>query len=752
MRIFVNNVDGYLAGAICADLWKLSHSIIGTRKGRSDHLVPPVVKKIVPRVEVRKMLKAITSCDVIVYDLHDADLEELELLLRMLHMSELSQDVTFILVSSVGCWARTSRDYEKMPQPPAPEPPAEAPSAGEEGEEAPAAEVEEGARRVSTSREGPQIRPVQLRSEDYIRRAAAPKFQEWKSIEALTLALKDGRKETYVSPYVVCAGIPYGNGEDRLLGLFKAAWMGRDTHRVINTGHNFVPCVHCRDIARLVRRIVEVKPDLPYHIACDKVDLTQRQIIQAVKDDLGPKAGTPVPSITNAEAVMAELADMLTLDLRFEPSYLMSSGTGEKAEKPFPWWCPDGFAASIRRISTEFVRWRRLSTVRFCILAPPGAGGGQLAEMLASRYNVPLASYDALLEEHKNAETPLGQALREKFDEIAKILENPKAPPPPPIPAALTCQVIEEGVKGNATRHRGLALAGYPVTVEDAKLLFLEDPPAKHQDPTLRQEVQGIPDKPPPVSEGEKIWRVQTAPDLLIMLKSSEEQCLARYLESKPDGEAEFKRESERWRKENPEDAQTPLLDFFKERGGIEPIQFNVDEMDLSTVMTEIADALKEKKTVYNFLPPGLPPKPGTTGDQADEEGLVGDTMPGEDEEAKQREAEEQRLKEEEAERLDHIKREEFIRLEKNSEPLRQYFMTFVVPTLTAGLIEICAEVPEDPVGYLAEYLAAHAQDAAAAIAASVKTPEHAQHSPATGSNGTATRPRRPSIQGEQKD
>merc|ERR1740121_2375592 len=112
MRIFVNNVDGHVAGAICADLWKLSNNIIGTRKGPSDDLVPPIVKRVVPRVEIRKLLKTIAACDVVVYDLHDADLEELEVVLQVLYKSQLSQDMVFILVSSVGVWAKTQREYD----------------------------------------------------------------------------------------------------------------------------------------------------------------------------------------------------------------------------------------------------------------------------------------------------------------------------------------------------------------------------------------------------------------------------------------------------------------------------------------------------------------------------------------------------------------------------------------------------------------------------------------------------------------
>mmetsp|Transcript_38193 Transcript_38193/g.121343 ORF Transcript_38193/g.121343 Transcript_38193/m.121343 type:complete len:417 (+) Transcript_38193:98-1348(+) len=270
MRVFVNNVDGYLAGAICADLWKLSHHITGTQKGSSLELVPPMVKKLVPRIEVRRLLKAIAQCDVVIYDLHDADLEELELVLRTLHISELPQDMVFILISSVGTWARTQREYEFVPDT---RPPPEQEGGGEQ-EAAPADEPgAEGARTSVEASPALPRRPVVLKCEDYIRRVPTPKFQEWKTIETLVLALKE--KGT-IRPYVVCAGVPYGNGEDAFLSLFKAAWQCKDSLRVISSGHNYIPTVHVRDAARLVRHLLEERPALEYHLAVDRGDLTQR--------------------------------------------------------------------------------------------------------------------------------------------------------------------------------------------------------------------------------------------------------------------------------------------------------------------------------------------------------------------------------------------------------------------------------------------------------------------------------------------
>ncbi|XP_035301380.1 adenylate kinase 7 isoform X4 [Cricetulus griseus] len=55
--------------------------------------------------------------------------------------------------------------------------------------------------------------------------------------------------------------------------------------------------------------------------------------------------------------------------------------------------------------------------------------------------------------------------------------------------------------------------------------------------------------------------------------------------------------------------------------------------------------------------------------------------------------------------RLEEVKREERELLEAQSIPLRNYLMTYVMPTLMQGLNECCKVRPEDPVDFLAEYL-----------------------------------------------
>lgn len=418
MRIFVNNVDGYLAGAIAADLSKISTNIIGTRKGTCDSAMPPVVRRAIPRDGVRRLLKTIASCDVVVYDLHDADLEELELVLRTLYSSDVQPGMVFVIVSSIGVWAKTQHQFEEVvvedeedgdagevaaDSRPRTEsaatsrPPDATPAhssvaaddsekalamaaAGEEEDDDEEGEEEEPEQDEAESFHPPPPKTVKhllpLHSEDHIRRIPAPKFQEWKAIETMALGLAQKNR---VRPYVVCAGVPYGLGEEPLLGMFQAAWQSKDSLRVIGEGNNRVPLVHARDVARCVRLVLEVQPPLLYHLAVDHGQVTQRELVEAVAGAF--KEGTDqieVPSVSVGQAVLAELADVLCLDLQMEPSSLITENCMAKppqedimtrtisslvarsvqaeseqetgSDKPrFKWWCEKGIVENVRK-------------------------------------------------------------------------------------------------------------------------------------------------------------------------------------------------------------------------------------------------------------------------------------------------------------------------------------------------------------------------------------------------------------------
>ena len=57
------------------------------------------------------------------------------------------------------------------------------------------------------------------------------------------------------------------------------------------------------------------------------------------------------------------------------------------------------------------------------------------------------------------------------------------------------------------------------------------------------------------------------------------------------------------------------------------------------------------------------------------------------------------------AEKLKELKDKERQLLEKKSEVLRRYLHENVIPILSKGIMEVCKELPNDPVDFLADFL-----------------------------------------------
>lgn len=433
---------------------------------------------------------------------------------------------------------------------------------------------------------------------------------------------------------------------------------------------------------------------------------------------------------------------------------------------PFRWWCEDGLAANVKKVAQEFCRWRRLAPVHICLTGPPGCGARELGSKLALRHNLYHVNLDDVIEKTQALETPLGLELRQKVEELNVAFNNPKSQGPFLLPASLTAQVVEAALSARPVAYRGFVLSGFPQTVEEATAFFLEDGPPPTPDPEA-EDAEGR-SSPAPAAPATKLGKAEEAAaaaaaeaeraarrvprrqfslDAVALLSSAEEQCLARMQDVRAVTEVEFKKKIERYKLENPpppgsvpeppgdpkkgaaKAAEPPpvegpqgLTRFFlggEERFSLFPpergaVEFDADAVlgskDASTAaVAQLWHTVEEARgsPVLNFTPPA----PDTNSAPVEEapnpqEGINAK----EEEERKQREMEAFRRKKEADDRLEQVKREEFSRLEKHSEPLRQYLSSLVVPTLTSGLIEVCRSQPEDPVGYLAEYLAVYSK------------------------------------------
>ncbi|CAK9078760.1 unnamed protein product [Durusdinium trenchii] len=709
MRIFVNNVDSYVGKALCADLRKVfgqDNRIVGTLSpgAEADAVFRDVmgVKRIVSRSDKQKYTADILSCSLVVYDLHSADVDDVEYVIKELKVAELKHNITFVLISSVMVWANTRKQYVPVKDPDDEEDPAVDPEEGEETEV--------------------KKRPKELTDADLERRVPAATYEAWKYLETLTLSL--GSKAN-LRPHVIGAGVLYGNGETTFNELFQAAWLTQPIHKIIAPGDNYIPCVHVRDVARLTRVVASDHTVGSYLLAVDHSRLTQADIVQGIIDQISHKREAP---ICPAEEVESEFKEVMSLDMILEPS--------EPLKDPqFSWWCRDGIIANIEKVAAEFCKWRNLRPIKMVVIGPPGCGAERLCARVAERYlhkEPPHLTYDQIINDACSAPTRAARKLSKKVQKLAQ-------KPGKKLPLKLRTKLVQNRLLSNVCRYRGYILEGYPTTFAEAEALFMErareegeeeeeaeaeeEGEEDGEEEEVEEEEEEEPPPPPEDQDDEEEeqrpkWRVAASlvPEYGVLVQSSEPRCKARIFDGEakgPSNEEDFARTTEEYRSANlAEDGTPSTAEFFSEQCSLNMLPIDLDQCSEEEAFQAIRVHLESKGQFFNYL--------------RSEEDLVREEqeklarIEEERDSLKKRCLEEhaekeaalrQKLADEEESRRKVIAKNEAAHLEQEAQPLRQYLMAHVVPTLTAGLTEVCKEQPEDPIEFLAQYLFAHAQE-----------------------------------------
>lgn len=120
---------------------------------------------------------------------------------------------------------------------------------------------------------------------DYEQRRCSEEYASIREAEDLVLNFK---KEG-VKTYVIAAGVLYGMGESILNSHFEKAWKQEPARiPVVGSGHNLVPTVHVTDLARMVAKIFETKPERKYIFGIDNTPKpTQKRLVKAISNGVG---------------------------------------------------------------------------------------------------------------------------------------------------------------------------------------------------------------------------------------------------------------------------------------------------------------------------------------------------------------------------------------------------------------------------------------------------------------------------------
>uniref|UniRef100_A0A8C5WAH7 Adenylate kinase 7 n=1 Tax=Microcebus murinus TaxID=30608 RepID=A0A8C5WAH7_MICMU len=543
----------------------------------------------------------------------------------------------------------------------------------------------------------PDDNEVPFTEEDYRRRKPHPNFMD--HINAEKMVLKFGKNAKKIITYVVAAGLQYGAEGGILHTFFKMAWLGdMPALPVFGDGTNVIPAIHVHDLAGVIQNVIDHVPKIHYLVGVDESVQTLEDIVKCISKSTGPGKIQKLPreNASLTKELTQDSLDHLLVNLRMEAAQT-------------------GFVENINNILREYkARYMfpiLFQPIKICILGPPAVGKSSIAAELAKHYKLhhiklkdviseAIAKLEAIVapkdttdgeeeegeeeEEEENVEDAqeLLDGIKESMEQNAGRIED-----------QYVIRFMKEKLKSMPCRNQGYILDGFPKTYDQAKDLFSQE------DEEEEEEVRGK------VSPYDKL----IIPEFVCALDASDEFLKERVINLpetvvagthySQDG---FLRVLSNYRDLNTEDET--VFNYFDEIE-IHPIHMDVGKLEDAQNRLAIKQLIKEIGEPRNY---GL-----TDEEKAEEERKAAEEClareAAAEAEREHNEAVEMAEKvarwEEWNKRLEEVKREERELLEAQSIPLRNYLMTYVMPTLMQGLNECCKVRPEDPIDFLAEYL-----------------------------------------------
>ncbi|OMJ68431.1 hypothetical protein SteCoe_34122 [Stentor coeruleus] len=648
--------------------------VIGTLDPKDPTPRPPQIKKILHRHKPRLFRKYLLECDVIVYDLHTADLKEVEEKLSIFKTAKLEDPKLIVIVSSVMGWVGTVQKVIKENQSmPDLENLEEKQEKGLDvsGEDKKAEEEVEVQEPIEVSR------PVPFEESDYQIRVPHKDYTGWKAIEDLAMSLS--AKEN-INVYVLCAGILYGNGEKIFEYHFKSAWLEKPKRLpYLGDGENLIPTIHVKDLAKITKFVVDTKPENHYIFAIDNTkDRRQVAIVQAISSGIG------TGNIKKSKGKNLEWEQYLSINVWMKTSPLLIPE--EEGQLPIEWYSLDGIAGNIIKLNTEFNQKRGLRPIKVFVSGPPASGKTFFSRQIASEYNIPHIKVKDLLHEFMSNHSELGLAVRAYIDKNQRV------------PDELLAEVFRWKLHMNHCRNRGFILDGYPRNFTEAQNLFRKEKKTD-EPPVLDEEGEPRPK--------EYELDLEILPQSVAAFRATNAFLMSR-IEKLKHSHPEFnlermQRRLQTYRNDN-ELSDKSVYDFFSD------LNIEVFECECTNEEIEIIESLKiyieREGRPDNFL--------GSIQEMVEcrKKYLWEKNDAMIKEEAKAQE-EEEMAKAQVFERREKLAHERFVKIKKELEdassaraiPLRKYLMENIMPTLAESLIQVCRIMPEDPVDYVAELM-----------------------------------------------
>uniref|UniRef100_A0A1A7X442 Adenylate kinase 7b n=3 Tax=Iconisemion striatum TaxID=60296 RepID=A0A1A7X442_9TELE len=473
------------------------------------------------------------------------------------------------------------------------------------------------------------------------------------------------------STYVVASGLQYGMGEQIFYSSFKNSWLGKEAE-LFGDGKNVVPTIHISDLARIVQRVIQLRPNLSYLLAVDSSNNTLEDIVKAISSALGSGKVQRKP----AEDLFL-LEDMSMSDIRSMEIDLQCEAIHIK-NLSISWRCESGLVENIQLVLEEFLQNRGLLPLRMCVLGPPAAGKTSVSSWICERYRLHHITQKAAVaqpEEVLKSSDPAAEAR-----ELLIHLKNPEENSTDVSEEQM--ETLRAKLMSISCRNQGFVLDDFPYTYEQAEKLFDEeaDESSSHSRRILPDFVLCL-----DASDSFLTDRVMDLPQHLVQQLGYEPQdfirCLAAYRENNA--------------------VDKSVLNYYEER-------------DIAALHLEVTNEGDQNhrlmmEKIQNMVGPPRVLRPSEVEERRRE---AEEKIRRED---KEKAAELQKWEEETKSRaalwqkwmlsLGQMRQQEEQELEDLTDPVNSYLQEHVMPTLTQGLIHCCRRQPPDPVDFLAEFL-----------------------------------------------
>ncbi|KAJ8732098.1 hypothetical protein PYW08_014828 [Mythimna loreyi] len=560
---------------------------------------------------------------------------------------------------------------------------------------------------------------------DFRKRRPHPNYKLHYDAENAVIAI--ARKyRPIIGATVISAGVTYGGKEDVLFYWFQKAWECEPIMPILGRGSNAVPLIHVADLAQIVYNLLQDFPKKLYILAVEQNISKQREIIKPLGRTIGsgmfkcipPEDAFLIPEIDQ------RIYDLITLNLHMEPTFIVET-------MPIQWVSELTFAENVPTLMKQFKKERGLKPFKIVIYGPPIVGKTTLAKSICEAYGLVYVSPETLAqdlledlsfrvrhwevgetaalgmpvfgeEEDVNlmdADDDIDEedgAAQEQTRQTLAILQSGRQLSDEEIMAYLRQKLLSR----DAT-NRGWVLDGFPMTIGQAQALFEK---GEEQD----SEVDDEADEEPFDEDTDLYSNVlrKMLPDIVVSLDANDDFVCEKAMRQ-PEGHSRLDEESILKR----------LSDFRSgDTRDITPLNF-FDELDIHPLVVPVKDHLDySMKGPYAAvaLRMGRPCRYGRLIAliEAAEKKEKDDAETLRAKEAKAQKELEEKLKQEREEKMEYwtelyalMREEEEAALAAASEPMRNYLVHHIFPTLTPALLEVAKLRPEDPIDFLAEYL-----------------------------------------------